>query len=260
MSDTSASFSPDPGITNDASGSLVTAYTELANLLLQGPDVIGFLQQLAELSAAVVVPPSSCGITLRRGTEISTVASSGELASQADELQYGHGQGPCLQAMRTAEVVQVPDLVADDRWDRYRGHAVAQGVRSSLSLPLIVDGTGIGALNLYSDGPHHFSAAEIAHANAFARQASILLTLVMRQAEATELSEQLQQALVTRAVLDQAMGIVMARQRCSATEAFEILRTASQHRNVKMTTVATELIEASTGHAVTAPRPFTDRG
>jgi len=254
--------SPQRSLTQPAasdSDQLVTVYTELTSLLLQSPDVVGFLQQLAELASAVVVPPASCGVTLRRGTEVSTVAATGELAEHADELQYGVGQGPCLQAMRTAEVVHVPDLATDERWSAYRSHAVAQGVRSSLSLPLVVDRTGIGALNVYSDGPHHFTAQEIAQTGAFARQASTLLTVVMRQAQATEVSEQLQQALVSRAVIDQAMGVVMAQQRCTATEAFAVLRQASQHRNIKMATVAAELIEASTGHPPQQPRPFTQR-
>src|ERR1700712_2020522 len=96
---------------------LTAAYTELQRLLLQGSDVDDFLSHIAALAAGFRSAPSACGITLRRNGEVSTVASSGELAVHADEIQYGRGQGPCLHAMRTGEFVHIPDQAADDRWN-----------------------------------------------------------------------------------------------------------------------------------------------
>lgn len=238
---------------------LVSAYAELTNLLLQAPDVIAFLQQVAELAAMAIAPPASCGITLRRGSEVSTVASIGEMASVVDELQYAQGNGPCMQALRNNEVVYVSDMRDETRWEGFRINAVAQGVRSSLSTPLAVGGHGVGALNLYSDQPHRFSDEEVVQTGAFARQASTLLSVVMSQARATEISDQLQDALISRAVIDQALGILMVREQCSATEAFATLRQTSQHRNLKLATVAAELIRSSTGHEPQAPRAFSRR-
>ena len=217
-------------VVTDASGpalDLAAAYVELQRLLLQSPDVDAFLSQIAVLAAAVTSPPSSCGVTLRRNGEVSTVAASSLLASQADEIQYGRGQGPCLHSMRTGEVVHIPDLAADDRWTDYKLNALAQGVRSSLSTPLFVDDQPVGALNLYTDTLHTFTPADITKARAFADQASAALTLVLRHAEHLDLQEQLRNALASRAVIDQALGIIMGQQRCNATDAFAVLRHAS---------------------------------
>ena len=107
--------------------------------LLDWPDVVGFLQQLAALSAALV-PRTSCGVTMHREQhQAATVGSSDEFAMLLGEIQYGRGQGPCLQALRTGKRVKVPDLATDDRWGEYRLHALAAGVRSSVSLPLTVN-------------------------------------------------------------------------------------------------------------------------
>jgi GAF domain-containing protein len=227
--------------------------------LLDGPDVVRFLQHAAELAASVVIPPAACGITLRRNGEVSTVAHSGELAIQADEIQYGRGQGPCLEALRTGTVIQVIDLATDERWPAYRSHALAHGVRSSLSLPLIVDGNSVGALNLYTPIQHEFTEAEVARASAFAAQTSIALTIVLRHADQVTLEDQLRETLATRAVIDQALGIVMGQRGCTASEAFAVLRDASQHRNRKLHEIAAELIETITGQPPQPPRPFIRR-
>jgi GAF domain-containing protein len=238
---------------------LTTAYVELQKMLLKSPDTSKMLDRIAELAAAVTSPPSSCGITLRRDSEVSTVAASSSLAAHADELQYAKGDGPCLHSMRNAEVVHIADMATDSRWPEYRLPAMASGIRSSLSVPLIIDEESVGALNIYTDTQHDFGQADISNARAFADQAAAALTVVMRQSEQLELEVQLRNALSTRAVIDQALGIVMAQQRCNSTDAFAVLRKASQDRNVKVAEIASELILNVTGHPPQPPRPFTRR-
>jgi len=239
---------------------LSAAYGELQNLLLDGPDVTTFMQQVVTLAASIVTPPAACGVTLRRDHEISTVAHSGELANRADEIQYGRGQGPCLEVLHTGMVVSVPDLASDERWPDYRSHALTQGVRSSLSLPLTAQGATVGALNIYTSNQHDFTAGEIGHATAFTKQAATGLAIVLRHADQVKLEDQLREALATRAVIDQALGIVMGQRGCGATEAFGVLREASQHRNRKVHDIAAELIETITGQPPQPPRPFVQRG
>jgi GAF domain-containing protein len=238
---------------------LTAAYSELQKVLLQSPDVEQFLDQVARLASTVSNPASSCGITLKRGNEVATVAATGLLASQADEIQYGRGQGPCLHSLRTGEVVHVPDLASDDRWNDYRIHALARGVRSSLSTPLFVEDQPVGALNLYTDVTHEFTQAEMDRVAAFADQASAALTLVLRQTDQMILEDQLRNAINSRAIIDQAVGIIMGQQRCNAIQAFNLLRKASQDRNLKLNVVATELITTITGEPPTPPRPFIQR-
>ena len=160
------------------------AHSELQNLLLDRPDVVGFLHQLAALSAALV-PQTSCGVTLRRDDQAATVASSDEFAVLLGQIQYGRGQGPCLQALRTGERVKVADLATDDRWGEYRLHALAAGVRSSVSLPLTVNDATIGAVSLYSRARNSFGKKDIRRAEALTLQAATALTLLLRYARQT---------------------------------------------------------------------------
>lgn len=158
------------------------------------------------------------------------------------------GSGPCLEALRTGEVVEVTDQSTDTRWGEYAAGAVAAGVMCSLSLPLVVDGTTRGALNLYGyERANAFAGGERRHAEVFAAQASTALTLMMRQVDRAAVSEQLEQALASRSVIDQALGMLMGQQRCSADEAFALLRTRSQNSNRKLREVAGELIAKVTG-------------
>jgi len=219
----------------------------------------GFLGEVATLAAGIQSPPASCGVSLRRDGETFTVAGSDARAMQVDEAQYGWGEGPCLDALNSGEITDAPDLVDDTRWGDYRNHVLAQGFRSVLSLPLTIDGVTIGALNLYGEAPRAFSDGQRSRAEGFAAQAATGLTLTLRHANQVELSEQLQQALLSRALIDQALGVVMAQQRCTADAAFAVLRTASQNRNRKLRDVAADIIEAVSGQPPQPTDTFTRR-
>lgn len=229
---------------------------ELAQLLLATPSVEEFLDQLARAAAGFVTPTASCGITMRYDRHPMTVASSDALAYALDEVQYGRESGPCLEAMDTNNVVLVTDFVEEQRWEGYPRFARANGVRSSLSLPLSADGASVGALNLYGVHPHTFDDEEtIGHAALLAAQANAVLGVVLHQARQVQLTDQLRMAMSSRSVIDQAVGILMGQERCGATAAFGLLRTASQHRNRKLRDVAADVITSTSG-APPEPSPF----
>jgi GAF domain-containing protein len=231
------------------------AAVELHQLLLATDDITEFLDQLARLTVTVLGGDIWCGITLRRDRGPITVASSDARAGQVDEVQYRHHQGPCLTSLNTGEIVHVVDLADDDRWGEYRGPALAHGVRASLSLPLHDSGTVVGALNIYADRPNAFDDEDLLHAGQFAAEVSRALALAVRLAERTEMSAQLQDALASRAVIDQALGIVMSQRRCTADDAFEILRAISQNTNTRLHDVAGGMVAAISGRqAPSAPR------
>jgi GAF domain-containing protein len=244
-----------------SSDDLSTALDSLHELLLTAPEIETFLNRVAVLAAGLVEPAAACGITVRYDGNPTTVASSDDRAPLIDEEQYSAGQGPCLEALETAEVVVVGDQRTDPRWNGYASAARAKGVLSSMSVPLLVDGRPRGALNLYSDETvDAFSTEEVRkQALAFAERASIALTLTIRYNEQYDTSRQLEQALSSRALIDQAIGIVMAEQRCDARTAFDVLRQHSQNHNRKLRDVAEQLITRVSGAPPPPPSPFQRR-
>lgn len=238
---------------------LATAYAELQNLILDSPDVTDFLQQLTSLAAAIV-PGTHCGITLRRDGQVATVVSSDETAMRMDEVQYVRGRGPCLEAIHAGSRIEVPDMETETRWGDYSAHALENGIHSVVSLPLTLDGETLGALNLFATTPHAFTGQDIARAEAFTAQAATALTILLRHVRHTVLDDELREALATRAVIDQALGILMVTRKISSNEAFEILRHTSQTTNRKVSAIAAELIQRMTGHPPEPPRPLTQRG
>jgi GAF domain-containing protein len=120
-------------------------------------------------------------------------------------------------------------------------------VVSSLSLPLIVDGERLGALNLYSTTARAFHGPAREQAEAFGAQCTAALTLSLRQVRQARLQSQLAEAMVSSSVIDQAIGILMAQQRCSAPDAFALLRQASQNRNRKLRDIAADMVTDVSG-------------
>jgi GAF domain-containing protein len=241
----------------DLSVSAAAAAAELQQLLLDSSNIVNFLQQLAVLAVKTLAGQLSCGITMRRDHRPITVASSDMRASQLDEIQYGHHEGPCLTTLSSGEVIIIDDLADDDRWGGYQMPALGHGVRSSLSLPLRTDGTVIGALNLYAPWPRAFGAQEQLDASRFADEASRALGLAVRLAEQAEMSEDLRNTLASRAVIDQALGVIMAQNRCTADEAFDVLRATSQNRNVKLRDIAAHIITSISGQPPPSSPRFT---
>jgi GAF domain-containing protein len=237
---------------------LATAYAELQGLILDCPDVTDFLHQLAVLAASLV-PATHCGITLRREGRTATVVSSDEIAMRMDEIQYAGGRGPCLEALARGVRVDVPDMERETRWGGYAERALAHGILSAVAVPLTIDGDTVGALNLFSDAAHMFTDHDIARAEAFTGQAATALTILLRHARHTALDDELREALATRAVIDQALGILMVTRRITSHDAFEVLRHASQTTNRKVSVIAAELIETMTGHPPMPPRPLAGR-
>jgi GAF domain-containing protein len=238
---------------------LPSAAAQLLDLLTDSPSVDTFLDQVVRLAAVVVPLAAACGLTVRRDGRPFTVSSSGELAARVDEIQYGAHQGPCLETLHTGRIVQVDDLTQDDRWGRYRGQAIAHGVVSSLSMPLTVDGLTIAAMNLYSHRANAFAEPVRRQAEAFAAQSAGALALTLRHADEADLHRQLGEALVSRSQIDQAIGILMGQQRCTASIAFDLLRQASQHRNRKLRDIARDIIVNVTGEPPQQPAGFATR-
>jgi GAF domain-containing protein len=233
-------------------------FTELQQALLGSHSIEQFLQELAELAARLVTDGLCCGMTLRSAGGPVTAACTHPLASRVDEVQYQLDDGPCLHAMRHGHLVHIEDTAEAGQWPKFEEQAAAQGVRSCLALPLVADGKPVGALNLYARAARAFGTAQTRRAENFAENASGALALALRLASYAALTDQMRSSLASRTVIDQAIGVIMARERCTQARAFAILRTASQHRNVKLRDIASAIVTSVSGEPPQPPPPFED--
>ena len=220
---------------------------QLHELVLSSSDVEDFLSELARVSARSLSDPGDeilCGITLLRHRKAATVASSSPAAQAMDEIQYTFGDGPCMTASREQETVHVEDLDLDGRWPQYAAMVRGHGFRSILALPFLLEGETQAALNLYSHRPGRFDDRATELARDFVHQTSMALRLAVRFAHSSETAADLKASLETRTAIDVAVGIIMAQNRCSQDEAFELLKSASSARNIKLHVVAAGVVEA----------------
>ncbi|MER7700500.1 GAF and ANTAR domain-containing protein [Streptomyces sp. NPDC096095] len=224
---------------------------DLVPLLLDTETLDDFLRALARSALLLSPTADGCGVTLERRNRPLTVASAGVSAPPLDEAQYGQDDGPCLQALREGREVGVSDMCEENRWKDYPAFAVAAGTRSSLSLPIAAHSHTAGALNLYSPKQNGFADADLHGLRALAAQATGAVALAQRLSDSRTFTDDLEAALRSRSVIDQAVGIVMNQRRCSSQEALGALRTASQHRNVKLRDLCAQLVGGVSG----APPP-----
>jgi GAF domain-containing protein len=201
---------------------------------------------------------ASCGIVLDVGGLPSAIACSDELAARVEMIQQVVADGPCLSAMCTGQVASVEDAAQPGQWAEFGARAAAAGVGSSLSVPLTVGDRQVGALNLYAPDAGAFGETRLRWARGIAAAVSGVLALAASRAEQARQVQDLRAALDARAVIDQALGILMAQQRCTSDEAFDILRRASQRRNVKLRDVAAGIVMGISGQPPRRPS-FRDR-
>ncbi len=224
---------------------------QIQNLILDSADFEDFLNELARFSAHQMAGDGDdalCGITLLRDRKAATIGWSSDSAREVDEIQYSLSQGPCLTAAKEEREVNVPDLLRENRWGPDYANAVAShGLRSVLSLPFNLQGEAKAALNLYSDVPHKFDEKAAAKARGYTREISQALRLAVRFSLHTDSAANLRATLESRTIIDIAVGIVMAQNRCSQQAAVQILTEASSNSNTKLRDIAGSLVDSVGG-------------
>jgi GAF domain-containing protein len=218
------------------------AFAELGRINLAENDLHGVLSRVAELAKQTVPGADEVSVTLVRKGSAETAAYTGDLALTLDQWQYRRGTGPCLQAATDQSTVSVPDIAGDKRWPEWTKHAAPVGARSSLSVGLPIEDRVDGALNLYGVKNRAFDDDAIALAETFAGYAAVALANANLYGVTANLARHLQTAMASRAVIEQAKGIIMGRRRCTADEAFAILTRISQDSNRKLRDVAATLV------------------
>jgi GAF domain-containing protein len=217
--------------------------TALAGVVLAQQDLPSALHEICRIAVRAIPSAEGASLTMFGEQGPDAVAASDSWAKILDETQYVEHEGPCLDAARTGQLFRVRDLAADLRWPTYAPRAVELGARSVVSLPLTVESKLLGALNLYARRPDAFDSEAVSVAEIIAGHAGLASQVAATLFRHKELSEGLQQAMLSRATIEQAKGILMARHHITADAAFELLRTASSRRNVKLRNLAEELVE-----------------
>ncbi len=217
--------------------------TALTGLVLGQEDLDATLQEVTRIAAHLVPGAEAASITTFRDGRPAAVASSHEWAHELDELQHAEREGPCLDATRTGNLFRVVDLQTESRWPAYTERAVRHGARSVVSIPLAAEGRTFGALDLYARVPDAFTAEAVTLAEIIAGQAGQASQVAAAFFHHRDLAEQLREAMASRAVIEQAKGVLMAQRKVTADAAFDLLRDTSMRRNVKLRTIAQEVVE-----------------
>ena len=222
------------------------AFVELGKLSVSSQPLAEILQRTTELARAVITAPVEVSVTIITGDHATTPAATAAVAVALDEVQYRDGFGPCLDSARGGSAVLVDDITDETRWPGFTAAARDTGVRSSLSMPLPVQRHVIGALNVYSSQTQSFKDEGVALVEQFASYAAVAIGNTTLYLTSAKLAAQMQEAMASRAVIEQAKGILMAVHKCGPDEAFARLTTASQHSHRKLREVAREVVEQAT--------------
>jgi GAF domain-containing protein len=218
------------------------ALEKLGRLALREHSMESVLQTVADLAKDVMPGRPETSISVIINDKPSTAVTTGELATACDESQYGHGYGPCLHAATTGELTEIADARAETRWRDYVRKAAEVGALSSLSVPLAI-GEGVSAaLNIYAREANAFDVDSRSAATRFAPYAAVALANMHSYQDARKMADNLEVALQSRAIIDQAKGILMERYKLTADNAFQVLARASMTSNTKVRDIAENLV------------------
>jgi GAF domain-containing protein len=226
-------------------------FERLHDLVTGMEDIKGLLDGMTGLAAEALARTAGasveCAVTLHRRKRPATIAGSSDQAILLDGIEQRLGDGPCLHALRTGVPVLLGDVSSDTRWPELRRELAGKGFGSVLGVPLGLGENASAVLDFFAAGSGAFTEEAINDAERFADVASRALRLALRIAAAELRADDLTAALDHRTTIDMARGIIMAQNRCTGEEAFEMLRRASSARNQKLHEIAWEIVAAVAG-------------
>ena len=221
---------------------LMQVMVRLADTLVEDYDIVDLLQELAE-QCGELVGSTATGILLADpGDHLEVVASSDESANIVEVLQLAGGAGPCVECYRRGRVVTIADIASDATWPEFRDSATEQGFRSVHAVPLRLRKSTIGSMNLFRAEGGDWSPEDAEAAQALADVATIGILQARAADRAQELNVQLQHALDSRVVLEQAKGFVAYRRGVSLGEAFQLIRGHARQNRQRLGDVAQQIV------------------
>jgi GAF domain-containing protein len=219
------------------------ALDRLGRIRLADHSMRSLLGEIAELAQQSLPGQLEASVTLLTGAAPVTAVYTGQLALDLDERQYACGHGPCLHAAAEGEAVEIRDTRADPRWRDFLDVAAERGCGSSLSLPLPLHEAVSGALNIYARQNAAFDENSRAFARRFAAYGAVAAGNMLVFESALDRAKNLEAALASRAVIDQAKGILMERFKMTADQAFQALTRVSMETNTKVRDIAERFVQ-----------------
>lgn len=242
MTNTLTQPSPQDGDLDPATA-LESLTFDTAGVLESIEELSDYLERVVHSVRRVVDGCDEVGVTILSNDRPHTAAYSTVQTLEIDAVQYALDEGPCLDAARTREEQRVDDLSIDDgRWPAFAQATRQDGMRSLFAVPLVSGDECVGALNLYAWERDAFDGFDAALVRIAARRCADAVVAVKQLDGMRRLAGQLEQAMASRAVIEQAKGVIMALRGIPEHEAFEVLRKTSQDRNIKVRVLAEQVI------------------
>ncbi|MEO5834465.1 MAG: GAF and ANTAR domain-containing protein [Nakamurella sp.] len=236
---------------------LAEGLSQLSQLSASRFGLLELLTKVATMAVHAIPGADGAGLTLLELDRADIIVKSTDFVREIDDIQYSIGQGPCISAARTGTTMRSGSLGGDSRWPRFGPRASRLGVHSVLSLPLLTPNGVVGAMNVYAHAKDAFDERSEQLGELFAVPAAISVLNAQILAQSQRLATQLQAALSSRPVIDQAIGILRSRSGDTAAEAFARLQQMSQHEHTKLTAVASAVVDEAAARA-RARRPHSD--
>lgn len=221
----------------------------MSQLVAGSRTLLDLLTHVAELAVRAIPGADGAGVTLLEEGRADAIVSSAPFVRQIDDIQYGLGEGPCISAAAEGRIFRSGSLGGERLWPRFGPRVGRLGVHSALSLPLLLPDMVVGAVNVYAHGKDAFDEHAQQLGELFATPAAVAIHNAQVLAKAQRLTEQLQAALGSRTVIDQAIGIIISRSGSSAEEAFDTLRRISQGHQTKLSAVARQVVDEAARRA-----------
>ncbi len=242
-----ADRTPAPSSSDD--DDLAVSLAALARLSAARLSLEDLLTEVATFAVQAIPGAEGAGLTLLEAERADTIVKSAPFVREVHHIQYRLGEGPCITAAAVGKPMRSGSLGGDHRWPRFGPRVGRLGVHSVLSLPLISADQVVGAMNVYAHARDAFDERAERVGQLFAAPAAIAVQNAYVLAQTKRLAASLQSALTNRAVIDQAIGIVMSRSGVSADQAKDRLRVLSQHEHIKMVTIADNIVSEAVRRA-----------
>lgn len=213
------------------------------------------LTRVAEYAVRAVPGADGAGVTMFDSGHPDTVVASASFVAELDVIQYRLMEGPCVTAAAEAHTVRSGSLGGERLWPRFGPRAGRLGIHSALSVPLVLADDILGAINIYAHAKDAFDDRAGELAELFALPAAVAVHNAGLLARTERTAAQLQAALTSRSMIDQAIGIIRSRTGGTAEEAFTALTRASQNGNTKLHRVAEQIVEESVRRARARHQP-----